>query len=353
MRDALPLPCLLLILFSLLSQSAAAQEAQAEPSAAAQQAATETGTRPTLRELQQQLNEADDPAEQERIRDLIKKRNEARNAEQAAKEIPTLSEDPTREECRAFVIAMRDVFIKDPFGINQFTLLGKIPNEHLDAILLEAYDDNSPFKGYWSYKNYTYKDMEPAKANVISHLEEQPRIIQAITFYGWVEDVREQIITKINRDSPNVDFDWFEAAVELNEPTLYPKLNDIAINADDARGMIDLLKTLPDYDLNSTIIAHWEVTRKDEYDFRMRKIAPVAAAVGSQTALAFMIEDLAGNRLYPRAGLSNSINQDRLAILNLIDFRGTTAQIVAWHETNKDNIVFDYQINRFIVLEDF
>ena len=345
------LSCLILTAITLQSGIALAQGG---PVATPKQTTTESDV--SLEELQRQLNAEDIPAEQRRLFRLIQDRRAKEidddTAQRLTKKWYLIPEEPTGEDYRKFVISCRD-FTSEK-GFNKFELFGDIPAKFLDSVLLEAYDDESPFQRYWEYRNDTFADMQPARAGIVSRLKEQPDIIQAITFYGWVEDVRKEVIIKINRDTPNVSFAWFEAAVELNEPKLFPKLHEITVQSKNQDEMIRLLATLPDYDLNFTLLACWEAALKDKYSFSRRPdLALNAAKAGSRTALAYLMTKLSQVSLYPIQNQYRSTNSIRLDVLTIIDFRGNSQDILNWYKTNKDNLTFDSLTKRFIVADTF
>lgn len=146
---------------------------------------------------------------------------------------------------------------------------------------------------------------------------------------------------------------WFQAAVELDEPSLYPKLHEVATQSRYASQFVTMLEMLPDYDLGHTIDVCWRRSREGKLSAGSStslNFAAKAASYGNVNALGALIDQLRNSSSF--MSHSSSYNARRTNVLRHIDYRGSNTDIQKWYKANKDKLVFDHLRKRFTVPED-
>lgn len=304
--------------------------------------------RKKMRELEELTGQMRERLNKKANEEREKKQNEQRNKVAAI----TLPEDPTREQCEAYVEALRSA----SSGANRYSSsdpivhkLRALPAEHKDLIVMEMVNRTS----LRYFCNYAMNDIEPEafRQRVIDNLPDNPDLIYLVVMNGWARDAEAVIRKKIDELDPNTDRGWFQAAVELKDPEMYAKFHEIAINSSRAADMVYQLKTLPDYDLAHTIDVCWERMRDGRLAVNSTSLAPYAAELGNVDALGVLIDRLKNTRIYYTSSPSAYVNRYRTDVLSRIDFRGSNTEIVQWYEDNKDALAYDHLRQRFVVPE--
>ncbi|MEO0476894.1 MAG: OmpH family outer membrane protein, partial [Planctomycetota bacterium] len=212
----------------------------------AQSQPTEAELRQKMRDLERELQEARSQFQQKADKQRRKVQEDAKKAIQDI----MLPKNPTREQCETFVAELR----KATQGRRSFSSsdpvtkkLKEIPAEHFDLLIKEM-SDRTPLR---YYANYAMREIKPEKLRerFVNSLSENPNNIGIIVMHGWTGDVREEIVEFMASADGSITPAWFQAAVEINEPSLYPKLHEIATSSRYASQFITMLEVLPDYDV--------------------------------------------------------------------------------------------------------
>lgn len=346
----------------------AAQQPDGQP---AVEADAETAEEHSDTQTQEQTPEAAEPTERElrqQMRNLQRELNQAREElldaqgleqndpqadSRAVVDQTFLPAEPTREECEAYLEALREAAegrrsfsSRDPI----VEKLRELPPWHMDLLVFEMTNGSS----LRYYANYALRGVDPAsmRERFVEMLDENPNMIGVIVTYGWVEDVRETVARHIVTADSSITPGWFQAGVELNDPELYEKLHELTVTSRYASRFLDMLRTLPDYDLEYTVRESWRhAVENQPHSSISRMLAPIAAEHGVVEALGVLIGHLASHNSFTFS--SSSYNQQRINVLRLIEFRGTNDEIVAWFEENQDRLVFDHLHGRFVLPEAF
>ncbi len=316
--------------------------------ASEQEQPSEADLRKKMRELELELQAARNKFQEKANEQRDKVKN---NALEALEDIK-LAKNPTRKQCEEYVAELR----KACAGRRSFSSsdpatkkLKELPAEHYDLLVTEMANNTS----LRYYANYAMRDMDPEqlRERFVKSIDQNPNNIGIIVMHGWVEDVRPTIIEHISAADGSVSPAWFQAAVELDEPKLYPKLHEIATQSRYASQFINMLEMLPDYDLAHTVEVCWKRAREGKLSVSYSTFAAKAASYGNVDALGALIDTLRTSSSY--MSHSSSYNMRRTNVLRYIDYRGSNTDIQQWYKTNKDKLVFDRLRQRFIVPEDF
>lgn len=309
---------------------------------------SEDELRKKMRELEQQLQEARNEFQQKANQQREKVKQDAIKKLQDIK----LRKNPTREQCEAYVAELRKACEgRRSFSSNDPATkkLKELPPEHYDLLITEMTNRTS----LRYFANYAMREIEPEKLRerFVASIDDNPNNIGIIVMQGWVEDVRPQIIEHINAADSSITLAWFQAAVELDEPALYPKLHELATQSRYASQFINLLEMLPDYDLAHTIDVCWRRAKEGKLSVSYTTFAAKAAQHGNVDALGALVDQLRSSTNY--MSHSSTYNLRRTNVLRHIDYRGSNSDIQKWYRANKDKLVFDHLRKRFVLPEEF
>ena len=187
-------------------------------------------------------------------------------------------------------------------------------------------------------------EIESARKAVAKAFEEDPNMIEWIVAFGWAEEIRDHIIAKVKEDAPIVNRHYFQLAVDLAEPELYPFLHKTVLKSPWPMKQIEMLRRLPNYDLNKTIAQSW---RRENVVFDEDTMAIAAAQAGEPSALTYLIGML--NVAGDHGRLKVAGYQWRDHVLRVVAFRGSDQEIIEWHQANCDKIVFDKSTGKFFL----
>ena len=327
----------------------AAEQATGEAKGEAEQKQlSEAELRKQMRELEQQLQDTRNKFQEK----ANEQRQQAQKKAMRALDDIELPKNPTRKQCETYVAELRKACegrrsfsSSDPATIK----LKELPPEHFDLLITEM--NNRTSLRY--YANYAMREIEPEKLRerFVKSIGENPNNIGIIVMHGWVEDIRPTIIEHINGADGSISPAWFQAAVELDEPSVYPKLHEITTQSRYASQFINMLEMLPDYDLGHTIDICWRRAREGKLSISYSTFANKAAEYGNVDALGSLIDNLRSSSSYLTH--SSSYNMRRTQVLRFIDYRGSNQDIQQWFKANKDKLVFDQLRKRFMLPEDF
>lgn len=309
---------------------------------------TEAELHANIKELEQELAETRNNLRQQAEQDRQKLHKEQLLAIEKIK----LSENPMRSDCETFVSQLREISktrriysSADPVTMK----LKQVPFEHIDLLIMEMADRTS----LHNHVKLMLSEYEPEqlRKSFTKSFHEKPILIRVIVMHGWVEDVRPAIVAKLNSADGKLSPAWFQAAVELRDPALYPKLHNITTQSRYAIQFLGMLEMLQDYDLVHTVDVCWERAKDGQLSVNTSTFARTAASYGNVDALGLLIEQLVSNNSYFND--SSTYNARRTQVLRYVDYHGSNAELKKWYTTNKDRLVFDQFRKRFIVPKDF
>ena len=305
---------------------------------------SEEELRKRMAELEKELKQTRDKFQERAQEDRRKQEEEQRKKVEQI----SLPENPTREQCEAFIEELREAAKnKRSYSSNDPIVdkLKSLPEEHFDLLMVEM-TNNSPLR---YFANYAMRGIEPEKLRerFVSSLDQNPNNIGIIVMNGWTQDVRDQVIRKVQSADANLSPAWFQAAVEIADPKLYPKLHEITIGSRYASQFLNILQALPDYDLAHTVNVCWKRAGEDKIPVNQASFAMLAAEQGNVDALRVLVDQL--NTVNSYYANSTTYNARRTNVLRFIDYRGSNQEIRAWFEKNQDKLTFDNLQKRYVL----
>ncbi len=331
-----------------------AVEPATEKPAPAEPGQTEEKKELSEQELRQRMTELE--SELRKIREefqrkAVEDRNKVEVQERKLVEDIKLPANPTRQQCEQYLAELREAAKNKRSFSSADPIVGKLrelPDEHYDLLMTEM-NERSTLR---YFANYALRDVDPKVMyeRFVSTLRENENNIGVIVMNGWTNDVRDVIIEKIQSADASLTPAWFQAAVEIAEPDLYPKLHQITIDSRYATQYLGMLQALPDYDLANTVNACWQRAGEGNIQISQASFAPMAAEMGNIDALGALVAQL--NTTVSFSISSSTYNIRRINVLRFIEYRGSNQEIQEWYQQNKDKLVFDHLRKRFVLPED-
>lgn len=261
-----------------------------------------------------------------------------------------LPDDPTREQVEAYMAKLREHAEKVRSFSSNDPIVDKIkavPDEHFDLVV----DEIVKRTRMRYFVNYALRevDKELLRHRFIESMQRSDAAIEIIVMNGWTQDIKSQVIERLETADGSLSLAWFQAAVEIGDPSLYPKLHEVTINSRMAGQFINTLNALPDYDLANTVNTCWKRASSGKLSISQSSLALQAAEFGNVDALGYLISQLRYTPSYTSSSIS--FFNRRLNALRFIQFRGTNEEIIEWYESNKERLVFDHFTKQFTLLE--
>lgn len=263
-----------------------------------------------------------------------------------------LPEDPVRDDYAAYIDAIAEATEgQNSFSSNdpQVEMLAKVPPEHIDLLVARVGGRSSlRFHAQYAMRGM---DLSVLRSRINTLVDEQPAMIGVVVAYGWSHDARDAIRSRLEQEPSNLGIAWFQAATELNDPALYPSIHNCAVKTRYTAQVVQTLQGLADYDLERTVAEMWARSSDTSNSQNHYQVASVAAEYGHIDALAVLIDQLARRRSYYSSNGENTFDTQRVLIMRFIDFSGTPEEIAQWFEQHRDELIFDYVSQRYLLPE--
>lgn len=231
-------------------------------------------------------------------------------------------------------------------------MLEKVGAQNVDLLIQMARDNHN------YYLNHAINDMAQPdhKEMVIEALATNHDLIDTIVDHGWQNDAKTTLlqmfaenttasgnpvvaVASYSNDYPR---GWAIAVASLKDPSTYDSLKNYYINNPSA-DVFKALQSLPNFDLAGTVDAAWKKFRNGPV-WRTREMLHLAAQYGEPDVMEITI------RMLKSSGDDYSRQWARKVLKDYTPAMGATdADLIAWYESNKTNLIFDPQAGKFVV----
>lgn len=261
-----------------------------------------------------------------------------------------LPENPTREQVKTYILEMQ----RSDIGPFPSSILEKmtdmycaVGSENIDLLLEVA-----PALSWTRYRVLTAVNelvREQDRDLIISHLEEQPGLLTIVRQRHWEKAAKSTIVAAVRKHPAQLQSSWLEALVSLQDKSLYPDIAYAYMISWDKYNYLEILKKLPDFNLQSAVDQGWDYHRKrlriqswaqlDDYWMAM-----IAARYGHRDALDYLFKVLAA-----KSFIISSTPSALEAIQQAADVQGTEEQVADWYQKNGSQLSFDVTRQKFVV----
>jgi len=255
----------------------------------------------------------------------------------------TLPHDATRDQVRDYIsqILVASRRVEENEHDPQIDMLEKVGAQNVDLLIDMARDNHN------YYLNRAVNDLAQPdhKAMVIDALATNQDLIDTIIDHGWQLDAKPTLLKVFAENSSNTGGaygNWVIAIASLKDPTTYDALKNYYISHPDD-DVFKALQPLPNFDLAGAVGAAWNKARTSE-PWAIRNMLPAAAQFGEPNVLEIAV------RMLKPAGDSYARQRARKVMRNFTPATGATdADLIAWYESNKANLVFDQPSGKFVL----
>ena len=259
--------------------------------------------------------------------------------------------EPTEENLRNYIneilVASLGVTYRsssDP----QVSMLALVGADNLQ-LLVNAMGEGAHSSAGGYYLNYAIKRLaeDRHKEMILQALPTKQCLVSVVLQKGWEEDAKDTLITELKgANGAYLPTDWVKAVAALQDPETYDALGEYFSKASNASYIYKSIHMLPGIQLNDAVGKAWENAKESTHYYTVGSMAAIAISYGHQDA----IEELIDLMKDPPKNMSSSLNP-RLSLIMHLGVKGSNEEIIAWYETNKDNLVFDSETKKFKVKE--
>ena len=260
--------------------------------------------------------------------------------------LPNLA-DP--DQVQTYILAILDASqgqnswsSRDP----QVAMLTELGSENVPA-LIKALDLAGDMGGYHVKYAITILADEQSKSLILAALPIHHELVEVVVQRGWEQEAKATLLAEIeSAGSAQLPTEWITAIANLNDPATYPMLRHYFINGPNRYWTYKEIKNLPIDDLPGAVAEAWERSKHDD-DCNRQYMAIAALPYGHVDALAVLIELLTS---------SETDNQwlareTRPAIFQVIDFRGSNAELAKWFAEHREHLRFDTETKKYVIEE--
>jgi hypothetical protein len=227
----------------------------------------------------------------------------------------------------------------------QVAMLTELGSENVPA-LIEALSLTGDMASYHVKNAINTLADENSKPLVLAALSIHHDLVEAVVQRGWEQEAKSTLLAELESPGQHLPTEWITAIVNLNDPATFPLLRDYFINGPNRYWTYKEIKDLPIEDMPGAMAEAWERSKFDD-DCNRQYMAVAALSFGHVDALGALIDILTSGEPDNR-WMSREI---RPAVLQVIDFRGTNAELAKWFAEHRDHLRFDAETKKFVVDE--
>jgi hypothetical protein len=227
----------------------------------------------------------------------------------------------------------------------QVAMLTRLGSENVPA-LVEALSLAGNMTSYHLEHAITVLADDSSKPLILAALPIHHDLVDVVVQRGWEQEAKPTLLTELENPGQHLPTAWITAIVNLNDPATYPLLRDYFINGPNRYWTYKEIKNLPIDDLPGAMAEAWERSKYDDGCNR-QYMAIAALPFGHVDALAALIDLLTSGE----SGNQWMSREIRPAILQVIDFRGSNAELAKWFAEHGENLRFDAETKKYMVDE--
>lgn len=291
-----------------------------------------------------------------------------------------LPDTPSRDDYRRYVARIAASHKGDgenEFGVSEqhaIELLYAVEPAHVDLLLAQlsqlpvrTSDERISRNRIVFIQAVAALACEQNRSQIAAALSHAPELLDVVLGHRWERDAAPHIVAMLRRNDPELDPKWFYAAAALQDSTVYPLLDTylqqryvpqyaaaggwgafittvILGGQSDGSILYSALALLPADVRMDMLAAVWQRTRNDRCNGEELRL--LALRNGMTAALGEYIA------VWRTEGDTSSVMLNiplPLLVRAFVDIEGDSATIAAWYQNNRERIVFNPIIGRFVV----
>jgi hypothetical protein len=185
---------------------------------------------------------------------------------------------------------------------------------------------------------------EEDKELILSYLPRKRDLVKVVVAKRWEVDAKQILTSELAELPQHLPTEWVSAVASFDEPCTYDSLKNYLIYGSNRSWTYKAIKNNTSIeDLKTTVGEAWENAKKAHSEWDKNSFAPIAASYGHVDALEVIVNSLDS----PSSG--PSVYQPRKLMFQYSEIRGTNDEIRKWFKINKSNLVFNEEIEKFII----
>jgi len=253
-----------------------------------------------------------------------------------------------RDQVKKYILSVMEASLgqstwssQDP----QVMMLMKVGSKNVPT-LIDALSLADNMSGYHVKQVINRLADEKSKDLILATLPIYHDLVEVVIQHGWEKDVKQTLIDEIESPGGRLPTEWITAIANLNDPETYPLLRNYFINGPNRYWTYKEIKNLPIENMQGAVAEAWERSRFDDSCNR-QYMAIAALPYGHMDALSALIDILTSGE----SGDQWMSNEIRPAIFQVIDFRGSNAELAKWFSTHRDHLRFDTESKKYVIDE--
>lgn len=224
----------------------------------------------------------------------------------------------------------------------QVHMLIEVGHENLKYLV--SYNADRPVNMYFiaAIRELT---REEDKELILNFLPRKKDLVKVVIDKNWQEDAKPILISELNELPPYLPTEWIRAVASLDDPCTHEGLKNYLIYGSNRSWTYKAIisnTTIPN--LKEAIGEAWTNARKEPSEYSRNSFAPIAASYGHVDALGVIVQALDSSDRF-----GSGIRDARKYIFQLTEIRGTNDEIRSWYKKNKDKLVFNTELEKFII----
>ncbi len=222
----------------------------------------------------------------------------------------------------------------------QIGMLTRLGEEHIQ-ILLDALKSNNPYN-FHLLRAIDRLSTEKSKPQILASLSTAPSLAEILLKNSWQNDARETLIQGLHQEF--LPEDWLRAVASFEDPSTYDALIQHMVHGLNPASTYEVVENLPGIQLDDAVDKTWQRS-KHRHGWQADTFAIIAIGYGKVDALEHLIHVL-DSRKPDQEYLKDQALQ---ALIEHTTAHGSTEEIRAWYQQNRDHLVFDSADKKFKV----
>jgi hypothetical protein len=256
--------------------------------------------------------------------------------------------DPTAENLKNYINEIvvasqgnQSYSTQDP----QIAMLALVGTDNLQLLVNAMPDGASGGMGvYYVEKAISLLVEDRHRDLILEALPVKQRLVSVVLEKRWEREARDILIAGLKESNgAYLPGEWVKAVAALRDPETYDVLTEYMAKTSSSPSYVyESIRLLPGIQLGDAVSKAWEKAKGSDNQYNVAGMAVIAASYGHPDA----VETLIGLLKNPPGRTSSFVNP-RLSLLLHLDTSGSNEEIIAWYETNKENLVFDPKSKKF------
>jgi len=254
----------------------------------------------------------------------------------------TLPHDATRDQVSTYItdILVASRRTSEDEHDPQVGMLEKVGGQNVDLLIQMSRDNHN----YYLNRAINTLAQPDHKEMIIEALATNHDLIDTINDHGWQSDAKPTLLEVFADKNKNYPSSWVVAVASLKDPTTYDSLKGYYI-ANPSDDVFKALQSLPNFDLAGAVDLAWKKARLGQ-SWQIRDMLLPAAQMGESDVIDVII-----NILKKKKGSDGYLLQEARRVLKQYTpaTGATDPELLAWCQSNRANLVFDHQAEKFVL----